>query len=228
MSEFSPSRREIRVPTRGRSLSAVVLEALEAMVIDGTLPAGSRINIEGLAREMEVSATPIREALAKLESTRLVESRQPGYFVAPMLTGPEFHSMYDMRLLLEPWAAARAAEITDDAGRARLRRELQAGGEEAPESGQWDAYLRVSTHDHRFHDLIAELSCNSWLQEALRRMNIHVHLLRIYWKGQMGTHALSEHQRICDAICTGEGPTASEAMRNHLISSRERIGKAFL
>src|SRR5882757_10348083 len=79
-----------------------VYETLRAAVLEHTLTPGDRVNIDALARELEVSPTPVREALARLESEGLVRKRPlVGYTVSPLLTLAEFHDMFDMRLLLE-------------------------------------------------------------------------------------------------------------------------------
>src|ERR1700760_2162226 len=90
-----------------------VYTSLRSAVLEHTLAPGDRMNIDALARELEVSPTPVREALARLESEGLVRKRPlAGYTVSPLLTRAEFADMFDMRLLLEcaaaRWAAARA------------------------------------------------------------------------------------------------------------------------
>jgi DNA-binding GntR family transcriptional regulator len=92
-----------------------VYETLRSAVLEHTLKPGDRVNIDALARELEVSPTPVREALARLESEGLLRKRPlAGYTVSPLLTRREFDDMFDMRLLLEcaaaRWAASRATE----------------------------------------------------------------------------------------------------------------------
>jgi DNA-binding GntR family transcriptional regulator len=108
----------VPIPRLRRStLGEDVYEALKALVMEHTLAPGDRINIDALARELDVSPTPVREGLARLESDGLVRKRAlVGYTVSPLLTRAEFTDMFDMRLVLEGaaarWAAQRAsAEI---------------------------------------------------------------------------------------------------------------------
>ena len=85
----------------------------------------------------------------------------------------------------------------------------------------------MAMHDGRFHDMIASYSRNSWLRDALRKMNIHLHLLRLYYQGAMGTYALYEHSVISAAIAAGNATAAEQAMRDHINSSRTRLSQAF-
>ncbi len=107
-------------PLRRSTLGDGVYEAVKALVMEHTLAPGDRVNIDALARDLEVSPTPLREALARLESDGLVRKRPlAGYTVTPLLTRQEFTDMFDMRLVLEGSAARWAAERASDAARTR-------------------------------------------------------------------------------------------------------------
>ena len=94
---------------RRSTLGEDVYETLTALVMQHTLAPGDRLNIDALARELEVSPTPVREALARLESDGLVRKRPlAGYTATPLLTRQEFEELFDMRLVLEPATARRA------------------------------------------------------------------------------------------------------------------------
>ncbi|WP_219471952.1 GntR family transcriptional regulator, partial [Nonomuraea rhizosphaerae] len=96
-------------------LTEDVYESVKSLIMNGELEAGARVNIYAVARLLDVSQTPVREVLAALESEGLL-TKEPlrGYSVAPVLTSEQVADLYQLRLLLEPWAAARAA---DAAGR---------------------------------------------------------------------------------------------------------------
>jgi DNA-binding GntR family transcriptional regulator len=97
-----------RVPKRS-ALADEVHEILRESVLKQRFKHGERLNLAQLTREMHVSNTPVRAALARLESEGLV-IRVPyrGYTVSPMLDSRGVSECYDFRLLLEPVAAARA------------------------------------------------------------------------------------------------------------------------
>ncbi|GIG91818.1 GntR family transcriptional regulator [Plantactinospora endophytica] len=98
-------------PARRTTLADDVYESVRALVMDHAVAPGERINIDALARRLEVSPTPVREALARLEADGLVRKRPlAGYTAAPLLTRAEFDELVEMRLILETASAHRVAE----------------------------------------------------------------------------------------------------------------------
>ncbi|WP_345560456.1 GntR family transcriptional regulator [Nonomuraea rosea] len=214
-----------RVQAARRSvLTEDVYERVKGLIMNGDLEAGARVNIYAVARLLEVSQTPVREVLSALESEGLLTKEAlRGYSVAPVLTSGEVADLYQLRLLLEPWAAARAAERVTPAAAERLRAEL-AGVPQAPQGTRYEDYHGIAAHDARFHDLIAELSGSQALRESLRRTHCHLHLFRIEYEGRRsGEPTLAEHARIAEAVATGGAQESEAAMRAHLTAARDRF-----
>src|SRR5258708_28079742 len=119
------SEKALPLPPSRQTLTDSVYEAVEELVMDQHIEAGARVNIDLVARQLNVSPTPVREALARLEMDGLV-IKEPlrGYSVTPMLDAKSFSDLYDVRRLLEPFAARRAAERRDDKVLGVLDREL--------------------------------------------------------------------------------------------------------
>lgn len=198
-----------------RALTDDVYEAIKALLMDQEIPAGERLSIDGLARELGVSPTPVREALTRLESEGLVRKEAlKGYRSAPLLTLDEFDDLYRFRSLIEPWAARRAAERIDDDARRLIEHELAVV--EAPSGTSYEDYKRLTEHDARFHALVAELSGSHQVQQALERTHCHLHIFRLRFERTTGTDTLAEHRRIADALVAGDPAAAEEAMRAHL------------
>jgi len=87
-----------------------VYELLKEQIIDRVYGPGDKLNIDAIAREMKVSSTPVREALARLVAEGLVAAvPYVGFAVSPMPTRKYYEDLYTFRNLLEPWAAAEAA-----------------------------------------------------------------------------------------------------------------------
>jgi len=96
-------------------------DAVRAMIIDGRLADGARINEVHLSAELGVSRTPLREALSRLVSEGALTARpRLGFFVRP-LNVSEFEQLYDMRPLLDP-EALRLAGVPPAATIKRLER----------------------------------------------------------------------------------------------------------
>src|SRR5258708_37996720 len=93
-------------------LADEVYEILKSKLMDNIVEPGSRLSIDGLSRDLGCSATPIREALARLESDGLVAKRPHyGYTAAPLIDSTTFDELFRMRLLLEPACALWAAQV---------------------------------------------------------------------------------------------------------------------
>jgi DNA-binding GntR family transcriptional regulator len=211
-------------PARRSVLTEDVYENLKTLIMDGKLAPGARVNIYAVARLLDVSQTPVREVLARLESERLV-TKEPlrGYSIAPVLEHAQVTDLYDLRLLLEPWAAARAAERVSASGAERLRAEMDSLSS-APEGTRYQQYRAIQSHDARFHDLVAELSGRPSVREALERTHSHLHLFRLDYPGRdSGEPTLQEHRRIGDAVVAGDPEGAGAAMRDHLTAARNRF-----
>src|SRR5690606_2155669 len=200
---------------RRQMLADDVHDANKAVIMDDSIAPGERVSIDGLARQLGVSPTPVREALARLESAELVV-KEPlrGYRTTPLLNREQLADLYRFRLLIEPWAAARAAEKADEAGRARLSAEMASC--DAPHEATYDAYKALTAHDTRFHVLVAELAGSEQVRRAFERTHCHLHIFRLYYDSGIGRRTLEEHRAITDAVLAGEAERAEAAMRTHL------------
>lgn len=219
-SHVPPSRRRsTRIPLADRAYDELLLQ-----VISGRRPPGDWLNIGALSREMGLSATPIREALARLEPTGLVR-RNPlrGYEVAPLLSPAEIGQLMDARLLFEPTFVASATTNATPTFLQQLMSTIetmeQSGDDADPESLK-DSWIA----DEHFHTLISIQAGNPFSRRAFEGLGSQLQRFRL--SGRAGrTHALEaagEHRRIYDAIAAGEAATASELMREHVEVARRR------
>jgi DNA-binding GntR family transcriptional regulator len=220
------SEEVVRLPPRS-VLADDVYQAIAALVMDHKIAPGARVSIDGLARQFGVSQTPIREALARLESDGLVV-KEPlrGYSATPLLTLAEVDDLFQFRLLIEPWAAARAAERADRADHARLNKEM-ATCPRTPPSVNYEAYLAIGQHDRRFHLLLAELAGSRQLRNAFERTHCHLHIFRLYSVVGAASQTRAEHLAIVAAVVRGSAAAAERAMVAHLETARDRLRATF-
>ncbi|WP_433796275.1 GntR family transcriptional regulator [Actinoplanes sp. CA-252034] len=202
-----------------------VYETLRSAVLEHILEPGDRVNIDALARELEVSPTPVREALARLESEGLVRKRpRAGYTVSPLLTVAEFNDMFDMRLLLEcaaaRWAAERATAAQCEELTTEATRTVEGGDDRV-----WHAAFTAL--DARLHDLVAHLSASPLLRESINRLHSHLHLHRRHFPYDQTAVANDEHRLLAAAIQARDPDRAEAAMRLHLTRARARHLVAF-
>ena len=210
-----------------RRLADEVHDTLLRQLMSSRIVPDSRVTIDALARELGVSQTPIRDALNRMEADGLVV-RVPnaGYRIPPQITRERVEARVEIRLLLEPPAARRAAERAPLAQVAELRRLLDEMA--ALEEGDGPAtYGAFGLRDAAFHDLVARSAGNELIREALARLHTHVHLFRLVYDTQVTNLAMGEHDEILAGIAARDPDLAAYAMRRHILLSGERFRPLF-
>lgn len=216
------------LPAR-RALVDDVYDAVLGLLMDRVIDPGARVNIDAVARDLDVSPTPVREALTRLESEGLVAKRAlKGYVAAPLLDTAGLRDLYDMRELLEPEAARRASAHLDDAARAELAESvvLMRSASAPDEDESFRNYRRFIDQDLHFHHLIAENAESPLLSDAIVRLRSHMHLYRLNFRHDFEEDTVSEHESILEALHRHDSDAAAQAMRAHIENSFERLGPA--
>jgi DNA-binding GntR family transcriptional regulator len=200
-------------PLRRQTMQEAVLGELRRRINDGELRPGDVIRVDAVAKALEVSRIPVREALKILEGEGLVTHRPHVGYAVPSLTAEEIEEIYWLRGLLEGEALRRAMERATDADRAAAR-EACAAAEQALGHGDVNAF---SEHARRFHTAILA-SC---------RMPRLLRLLEGLWDAtetyrpasrldQRGQAALqAEHQVMLDAFLAGDEQRLADATDQH-------------
>lgn len=213
---------------RHKGLADDVYEAIFNKLMSLEIAPGSRITVDGLVRELEVSHTPIREALGRLEGEGLVvKTHLVGYSATPQITRQHFDELYELRLLLEPDAARRAARRVNEKNVRRLTdtaeqmRRLDGGRERR----KYSAFARL---DADLHDQVLEIAGNELIRETLAHLHTHFHIFRLMFHARVTEEALSEHESLLVALSSGDEDGAERAMREHIDHSRRRLLMAFV
>ena len=219
-------RRLAALPNR-QVLADGVYEQIRILIMSHGIAPGARVNIDEIARELDVSGTPVREALARLESEELV-SRLPlrGYRVTELLTLREVDDLYSLRLLLEPPSAAKAAAMMTDAHAAELEAELETCP--SPPAGvDYEAYKALTAHDTRLHEMILNFAGNNAVEQAFARTHCHLHCFRLLYNEPFGEQTIIEHREIVAALISGKPGAAKKSMAVHLETARDRFLSRF-
>jgi DNA-binding GntR family transcriptional regulator len=203
-------------------LSEEVYNAIFEQLLSLGIAPGERIMIDALARDLGVSQTPVREALSRLESEGLIhKTHLVGYRAAPQLSRKQFEDLYDLRLLLEPYIAGRAAaRISPDQIKILKNLAVEMAGERSDEQ---HGYGRFAQLDKRFHDEITQAAGNDLVEDALSRLHTHIHLFRLAKSDTITDEALTEHDAILSALERGDQSGSAAVMRKHIERSRERF-----
>lgn len=211
------------VPGRART---DVYAILRARILDLRLPPDCKVNIDALSRELGVSQTPVREALHQLEGDNLIVRTQGrGYRTTELIGFSALRELFELRLLIEPWAArAAAVNRLSNPGRS-----LDAALKDFAETRAVDGRPRhqLVSHDVNFHDQILAAGHNEFAHQALRATHCHLHLYRLYPADGTGEQTIEEHRSIQEAIQNVDPDAAENAMRSHLMGAYDRFAKAF-
>jgi len=218
--------------TGARKIERVVLgdqvyEAIKERILDQAYAPGEKLNVDRLVRELEVSSTPIREALTRLVAEGLVKT-EPfiGFATAPLPDQYYYEDVYSFRSVIEPWAAAEAARRRPgrDVIKA-LRDEVAIMMTHAP-SREYRSHRSFTVADDGFHRMILRAAGNQVALKSYDDLRFHLHLSRLYLTREQDvgiTHI--EHLAIVDALEAGDAGAAEMAMRRHLEGSYERLIK---
>jgi DNA-binding GntR family transcriptional regulator len=198
------------------NISEAAGDAVRAMIVDGRLGAGDRINEVRLAEQLGVSRTPLREALSGLAAEgALIARPRLGYFVRP-LSLEEFEQIYDIRPLLDP-EALRLAGIPSPKRVARLER-LNAQMHEA------EGERAIEIDDAWHMELIADCP-NKVLIELIQNIILRTrrYELALMREQKNVSVVTGEHERIMAALKGGDLNAACAALKRNMQSGREPI-----
>jgi DNA-binding GntR family transcriptional regulator len=194
------------------SLRERIVARLRQAIVSGDLAPQSRLFEPELARQLNVSRTPLREAIRQLEAEGFVTTvPRLGSFVS-QISAQDAEDLYAIRMVIEGLAARQAAENADPAKRKVLQKILS---DLAKRTGDYRQYHEISG---RFHDIIVELSGNRRLQGIYHSLAQHVSRMRTLSLAVRGRPEISlrGHRRIAAAILRGQGVEAERAMRTHI------------
>lgn len=201
-----------------------ICNKLQKAIVEGTIPAGSKISEPALASEYGISRGPLREALSRLEACNLIERKPNVGARVVTLTREHLVEIYLIRESLEGLAARLAAENMSD----KDVNELDALLEEHKHQIIQDQSYYQKEGDMDFHFRIVKGSNNSYLIDMFS--NDLYHLIRLY-RYQFGMvskrvpRAFVEHGQIVDAIRQHDGELAQFLMSRHISNSRKNVEK---
>ena len=224
-------------PSARQSLTDIAYWSLTEAIFDRDFPPGGRLGIDAAAKRLNMSITPVREALARLASAGLIsQSANKGFTVTPLLTAAEFHALFTARRVLETealrprpdgsGAAARIGDpgLIDDAVIERLAA-LAARMREAGRGPTYGSYGGFSGLDSQFHQALVELGGNRFLSNAWRGLHFHLHVSRLYaGSGVIDfDQATTEHEAILRAVRRRDGAALTTEAAEHIVGAEERL-----
>lgn len=182
---------------------------LRTRIIEGTYLPGQRLVIDAIARELEVSSIPVREAVRRLEAEGWVTYQQNhGAEVAPIDVLGWTEAMGTLAIL-EGFATSLAAPLLDAADIARLRALNAEMGEAIANLD----VLAISECNKAFHQVVYDRCPNGHLRRELRSIQERLNTLRstiFMFIPTRGRVSLDEHERLVELVETGADPLEVE------------------
>jgi len=221
--DVSPAATALSLPPLGRSTtrSDLVAVSIKTAILSGRLKPDEVLVERRIAELLGVSKTPVREALISLTSSGLLTSTRNRGIAVRRLEAEDVLRIYEMRVLLEPWAAAQVAQAgTVDA--AEARRAL----EEARRFIEADDHVGLSLANRDFHRRVYSTCENSLVVAKLDDLQDLTALAAVSllweqwptWRPEM-----EEHYEILDAVRHRQPREAARLLRRHIESSITRL-----
>jgi DNA-binding GntR family transcriptional regulator len=201
-----------------------VYAELRNRIMARDLPPGTVLTLRQVAEALEVSATPVRDALRRLQGDGLVKDRGKQGVSVVGLGARDIADLFGARLAIETYAARLATQpletpILDDMLRIT---------EEFPETFDGDRYIdyeRFQQLDSTFHLNIVAAAENARLVTMYGALNVHLHLARIYQREveQRAQANHREHLAIVDALAIRDTDAMIAAVELHIVNVRDHI-----
>ncbi len=201
-------------------LAAKAYEVIKEDIISAKLGPRAPIFEEEWAKRLQMSRTPVREAVKRLEHENLVRRiAQRGVLVSDLSIG-EFLEICEIRSLLEGYAAQVAAAKVDPLALEQLEEEFRALDVPTPSE---EMVRRASRVDREFHQVILEAAGNQQLMSIMSRLNDMINRLRFTLTPSRYHDSLREHRAILDALKGRDPEAARAAMERHIDAVRRSL-----
>lgn len=204
---------------RPQTLASQIYEHLRNEVLTGSLEPGQWLKEQEIATTLNVSRTPVREAVRRLAQDGLLDIVENRGVRVRELTLKEAVDTYEVRELLEGMAAHRAALTADDQAVERLETLLARINDLPPE----DSAAQIQADD-ALHELIAKTAGNQTLLDVIKLLNGRVTRIKILTRDTNTSDTTRQHHHeIVEAIAAGDPERAQAAMRSHIQLYRQVV-----
>jgi maleate isomerase len=198
--------------------------ALRSAILSGEFTAGERLVETQLAEKLQVSRTPIREAIRQLQRENLLMADQTGGLRVAQITVEGAAQLFDCRMALERLAVAGACSHATSEQLQQMDQVLTAAEQRVTDSLSSSDSAQLLELNSQFHRLIVESSGNVWLESLLEQALDKIALLRVQ---TLRSHfdvieIHKEHRQIYDAIVRRDRFRADQAVLHHLTLSCKR------
>ncbi|BDH60175.1 GntR family transcriptional regulator [Lysinibacillus sp. PLM2] len=204
---------------KGNSVYNFIIEQIKK----GEIVPGQTLTERGIANEIGVSRTPIREAFKKLTEQGLMEYEPHKGVKVTFYSKVKIENLYEVRELLEGLAVRRLAKEHTDEDISILERYI----EEAEIEVEKGSLIKLPDINSEFHNTLARLSGNHFLLEIMNELYMQLSLLMSQSLSNKGRpiENIQEHKMIINAIKSGDMDLAEETAKFHVRKSRDNMLK---
>jgi DNA-binding GntR family transcriptional regulator len=188
---------------------------LEEAIIDGRLLPGQRIHADEIAEHFQVSRIPVREALRALNANGWLEIRPRRESLVPRQTPEDLRDLFEVRTVVDAWAAELAAERRTDADLAAL----EALIDESRSAG--DDMTALAKLNERFHVAVGHASANALLEGLTQSLAKRVRWYFAQLDPSRGADSVKEHSELFEAIKARHAARAAELASAHSNRTRQ-------
>ncbi len=215
------ARRQAKGSSRSRREQAY--RHLRTLVLTGEFPFGHRLGEEAIAEMLGVSRTPVREAMLRLHSDRLLRRYDDGGFYVAEPDLLDIRDLYELRLALELHGITRArfgGGAHDRDALEDIRVHWLEISESVPEPD--GSFIEL---DEQFHVALCRASGNFAIAETLEGVNARIRHVRMYdfLSADRISTSIAEHLAITDAVIAGELDHAAQLLREHIGASLDVV-----
>jgi DNA-binding GntR family transcriptional regulator len=210
-----------KLPVVRSSLADLVYDRILDDILSGALPSGATLNIADLAKALEVSPSPAREAVLRLSAEGLVTNPTNRRATIISFTEREVAELFQVREFLESGAARLAAPLMDKQTLADIRQAVEDCAALYEDLTQKKTTLDL---DNKFHLLVAEASGNQTLVGEIVRVSRRVRVMQwLRLDAATLRTAYDEHLAVVAALECCDGEAAAAAMAAHIRAAGKHV-----
>jgi len=204
-----------------KRLALQAYERILELILGGGASPGELVNERRLAETLNMSRTPVRDALLMLEGEGLLLRQGSRGLQVKQMRIEDFLGALQVRLLLEPAVARMSAGKVPVAISASLRAQIAEA--QMQDAGQPADRALVRDIDEGLHGAIADTVDNQQLSSIIRTMRRQTQMFDLRSMPERLSDTCLEHLTILDALEAGDGEAAALAMAAHLTRVRDSI-----
>jgi DNA-binding GntR family transcriptional regulator len=209
------------IELNSQNLHELTFQKLRSLLVEGAIAPGSKLNERELAEQLNVSRTPIREAIRRLAADGLVELIANRGAIAVQLTREDVIHTFDVIANLEGYSGELAAKNISDEALSELEAmhyEMMASYARRDLSSYYKLNLKI-------HNAINQAAANPVLSQLFAQVNARIEALRFRSNqdGLKWEKAVKEHQEMIDALKARDSARMRQVMMSHVMNKRDVV-----